>query len=728
MLLTVILVTTVLSAQSSASGRLTGPAQVLGDGKTVFHVSVEATVDDLAKGRVEVRVSAGRVVASRERGPRAIEVDIVPPNVVQDQVMTVELRNVQGHRERVNVRLRPHIPRLGEYRSKGSLSLTVPARMVLGYHTEARLSFRSSSSTPVRLYASAGFLSKPTRQSQGRSVTVYTPPETKFPRSVVVVALSDDGTLVDWAPIQLIGMPLVTARSEANAIVGVRVAGVYYGPIRADFRGRIELRVLAPPGIESAQTIARDAVGNENVEVVNLGVPRNRGSLVLCPPASEQLFVFAADEQGQARTGVQMRVDSSLGSLSKPLQRQGYFVSALSLPATAILGEPVELSVHFEGDQEPASTCLTQVVGEAPVAISVRMDRKVWTPRNAEPVKVRVELRYPGNRTARAVPLVASTDFGSLSELVAEGPDAYEAWWTFPVELASRHQATLKIYSATARPIRAEAVVSLAPGPIASLELSSSLTRLSANGRSRAELVLSAKDAYGNRPATGSLKVKALGSVSEFQPRDDGTLRATYRAPRSNRPGSDLVEVRVAGDALVARREFQLEPVTDTLRLFGHLGYFSNFGRLSGPAATAGAAYHFPASPDGFLVGPEIGFAAADSTMLDSTRSENVDVSVRIIPVAFSLNYELRRSSFSVYGALAPALGFAQLRLRSPSSGDSSTWTTSIGGQASVGGLVPSGPGCLMLVAQYRYLPADALAIRGNMVGLSIGAGYALEL
>ncbi|HEY5955019.1 MAG TPA: hypothetical protein VIV60_00650, partial [Polyangiaceae bacterium] len=244
--LTIVSVATAAEGQSRGALRVDAPAEVVGDGATP--VVVRVSMDPFAVGNatgLTIELNAGRLGIQKVVESGVVDVTVVPPRVVEGIVWTIRVASRHGQQGKADIRLLPAIPKVEFHPSDGALHLHVPKHLILGRDEEALLSFHPSTVAPVTLVASAGSISSV--QSEGRDgyKAIYRPPADKLPRVALIVAFSDDGAIVDWAPIQLFGSPLVSATSEPNATVLARVAGEEYGPVQADRRGRVELRVLA---------------------------------------------------------------------------------------------------------------------------------------------------------------------------------------------------------------------------------------------------------------------------------------------------------------------------------------------------------------------------------------------------------------------------------------------------------------------------------------------------
>jgi hypothetical protein len=626
------------------------------------------------------------------------------------------------------VGLSPELGKSGRFESKGVLALDVPERLILGVDYEAEIRFRAPQRGAVRLHASDGSLSAPTVENGSVRVAKYHPPESKFPGLAIIVATSDDGAILDWAPIRLFGRPSIATRSEQNAAVTVKIEGESFGPIRADRYGRGTMRVLVPPGVAQARVLARDALGNESTVPLALETPSSLPLFALCPAESERLYVFALDSAGRPRTGVKLAVTSSLGELSAPRQLDGYSVSSLSLPPSAAMDAPLVFLAGVEGEPASQARCDSRVVGEAPVRMNLSAVPKSWTPAMGDRVRVWVKLEFAGYRTPRVVLVLPKVDFGEVIAMATPSPELYELTWRLPPRLGGRALAHMTLQTDTGTPVSASLDLPISPGVPERVELRLGAKRLVADGQSETTVEVKVEDRYGNVRVDPHLVVTAAGSVSPFRPGPGGTLVATYRAPRSLLLTADRVEVRLRGSPLVASGIVALESIRGGMSIFGRAGYTMPLGKLSGPTASVGAAYRLPVLDGGLFVMSVLGFSDGEDTQRDSLDVENVSVRSRLLPVGVGLHYDLNWAPVSPYVELGPKLGVTMLSLQSDSTGELDGWTTALGAWIGLGVLIPIGSGAVTVDSEYSYLPVDWGGVTGNVGGLFVGAGYALEL
>lgn len=719
----------VATAQSLLAMRVTGPAEVVGDGATAIQVQVTLELSrpvDL-KG-LTVEVSAGRVGGVKELTASSLEVTLIPPRVVEEVVLTVVAKSRRGHQGKAEIRVLPDIAPVTMRASNGPLALQVPEHLILGYHKEGFVSFQGGSLSPIKLYASAGTISSAEPDRGDRYGAIYTPPTGRLPRVVLIVAATEDGSVVDWAPIRLFGRPILSARSEPYTTVLARVSGAEYGPVKAGKSGRVELRILAPPGVSEAKTVARNALGNERIVAIKLGVPAVHESFAICPSASEGLFYFAVDATGAARKNLNLKVESALGQLSPPqLTDTGYYTSSLALPPDVTLGQSAGLAAQIEGEVDSRVLCDLTVAGEAPEQLQLRVTPQSWTAGSAQLLRVQAQARYAGKRTPRAVPLQVVADFGEPSAFRLQNSGLYTSAWRLPARLEGRRQAKLRVQTVGPRPVRAELVIELRPGPPSVLKLATALGRLRSDGHSETVLTAQVFDAYGNPSEAIPEAVEANGTVSRFTAVSTGTFTATYRAPRSPSLDEDVVVVGVGRTTAVGRVRIGLTPPSDRIRLWAAIGYGTNFAKVHAPMGALGVGVRLPVLREGVIIGVDGGYLASQVNEVESTGTEAIALKTTVVPVLARAVYELRVHRFSPYLGVAGGLGMLRLDISSPSSGRATAWHARPAFAGLTGTLVRLGPGSVLLEAAYRRIPVSEPMASGNAGGLAAMVGYVYE-
>lgn len=713
------------SAWAGPELRALAPETAAGDGRTP--IPIQVFTPEFAD-RLDVRCDSGRVMAVRRLSPGRFDVTVLPPRVAAAARMVVTTR-AGGTRTQIAIDLVPSIGEPGERASGGSLDLRVPRRLVLGHHASGTVDLRPVRGRPVILYASTGTVTALTHGHNGRMQATYRPPEAKYPGVAVIVAATEDGSVVDWAPIELHGRPLVSARSEPNATVSVRVGDEEYGPVTASPAGVAEMRVVTPPGVRVVTALARDAVGNENVAPLVLGVPPFRGTFAVCPPNSERLYYFAVDARGQPREGLALQTEATLGTLASPEQvRPGYYVASLAVPPSAARGQPLTLGATIRGEADSRSTCDTTVPGEAPISLSVELGQVSYRSGSGMPVRILARLKYAGEREPRRVPVELSADLGEVSDPRERSLTTLDATWRPADFFGGREVAVLTARTLGARPVHAQAILRLETGAVSQIEVLAEPARLPADGRSVATITARPRDRAGNLVPGASLVAQARGRVKGFQSRARGTYTAGYVSRRLTSSGANVEEPVVVRDrdgSAFGTVSIELVPTGEHFVVAVRAGYLNNLGQLSAPLAEVDAGVRGLVLSPQLVLGLSSGYYGASDSSRDRSRREEVTWRAQVVPLRARITYEFPTSSgiLPVVGATG-GVAFAQTRTSAPSAGRALDHPVVpvVGLLAGAGLLL--GPGAVLLEGAYGYAPLRSEVLRGNLAGLSLSGGY----
>jgi opacity protein-like surface antigen len=367
------------------------------------------------------------------------------------------------------------------------------------------------------------------------------------------------------------------------------------------------------------------------------------------------------------------------------------------------------------------------VAGEAPVRLKLSVAPDAWVVDSERPPRVHVQAIYERKRTPRAVTLTGSTDIGELSPLESQSVESATATWNLPANLGGRRQAKLQVQTGGPRPVKSELVIQLRPGPPAAAKITVQPGHLKSDGRSEAQLVVEVRDAHGNPLDVAPEVMQSKGTVSRFKPVSSGVFTATYRAPQSSSLDHDDVSIRVAKTQIVRSVVIGLTPATDRWRLWGTLGYSTNFAKVHGPTATVGGGVRLPVLRERVIVGADVGYYGHQTSELDAKGEEVVSVKTTVVPVMARVTYELRLSDFSPYLGVGGGIGVVRFDISSPSSGNFTQWKGRPTLSGMVGTLWRLGPGSALVEVMYRAISVNELAVSGNVGGLAMTAGYLYE-
>jgi hypothetical protein len=157
---------------------------------------------------------------------------------------------------------------------------------------------------------------------------IWTPPSTRSPMTALLVFwIEERGSPpeVSLARIPLVGRTTLEIHTEPTAQVRVQVADASFGPIRADKRGRAEVPIEVPPGIQTVQVIAQ-AHGRLRTRTSPLDVPRSsRLAMAFSPEPlvrGEPTWLIIAHPD--AWEPELLEIDVSGGRLSAPSNAPGH--------------------------------------------------------------------------------------------------------------------------------------------------------------------------------------------------------------------------------------------------------------------------------------------------------------------------------------------------------------------------------------------------------------------
>ncbi len=114
----------------------------------------------------------------------------------------------------------------------------------------------------------------------------WTPPQTRFPMTALLVFWTEERgapPMVAQARVALSGRTSLEVQTEPSALVRVEVAGSTYGPQRADKRGKANVPIEVPPGVETAEVLA-EAQGRTTARAAALTVPVSSALLAAISP------------------------------------------------------------------------------------------------------------------------------------------------------------------------------------------------------------------------------------------------------------------------------------------------------------------------------------------------------------------------------------------------------------------------------------------------------------
>jgi hypothetical protein len=158
-----------------------------------------------------------------------------------------------------------------------------------------------------------------------------------------------------------------------------------------------------------------------------------------------------------------------------------------------------------------------------------------------------------------------------------------------------------------------------------------------------------------------------------------------------------------------------------------HLGYLTNFGKISSPIVRAGLWIRLPILDDGFVAGVETGYYWSSFSETDTQNQERVSARLSAVPLLAVLTYELPWYPVTPHVGLAVGASFVGTRVSSASSDEFRETQTAFTISPLIGALYPLGPGHIGGRLGYVKAELDG-SLRGNAGGLTLGVDYRLPL
>lgn len=703
-----------------AAPRLTieAPSTAIGDGRTAVALDVRVspasavtTLRDL-----EVSVSAGSIGAPRPAGVDGVSYELVPPRLLVDRTITIEVRARVGRRTVrasaaiavAGVRARAPVRATG-----GVFDLRAPAFARLGHQESFEVSIARPSGAVPRVVANVGSIGAFEPRSDGRMRAIYRVPSAHFPQLAMIAVVGDDNAALDWIAVPLLGEARIALRSEPRASVSVDLLDQTYGPVRTDARGRADITLAVPPGAAAASTRATDRAGNESQGVLPLTAPPYGRVLVICPDTGPAVLALVARTPGEAAASLTAR--SSVGQLTPMTPRgEGVFVATLRA-AEARAGQRYRVDVGVGAAGDPAG-CDGVLDGELPGAIELGSAPQVFVA-GTGPVELALALRYPGALPPRQFELAIEPSLGSARR------DGERVIWTLPNHFEGRTRAQLEVRLGGGASTRVE--LDLAAAAPARLELATSSARVRADGRDHLRLRVRAFDRFGNVVTRPAVVVHARGSSSRPRAVADGDVVFEYRAPRSYEGFRDTLRVEV-GDAEVART-IEWLPLRSPLSIAARVGWVDNGGKVRGGLAGLAVSYRLPWMRDRFTVGVELTGYDSEDRRVDSTTMESHATRVRAAPALARADVYQGAGPVAVFAAAGVGVVAARTEIESENA-QSSGSGVGFAALGAAGVEVPLGYGRLTLELGYLLAPVDIAGVSGNAGGARVLGGWRLDL
>jgi hypothetical protein len=247
-----------------------------------------------------------------------------------------------------------------------------PARVVLRERATVELRIPvagAPADASVEIWSSVGSVANVRRESRELFRATWRAPPERFPQVALLLATVRSGGAQEraWLALPLIASETLQIDTKPRSRVELSLAGVSFGPVRADRAGKARIPVLAPPGQRTALVRVRDPFGNVNETPVDLRPPpfpcvrllafADRASWTDAEPVHLEVFAVTAD--GRPASTADLILSADRGKLGPPEERApGVFRVAFRAPESAGGSAIIRAAVAREGQGERVSIAL----------------------------------------------------------------------------------------------------------------------------------------------------------------------------------------------------------------------------------------------------------------------------------------------------------------------------------------------------------------------------------
>jgi hypothetical protein len=506
----------------------------------------------------------------------------------------------------------------------------------------------------------------------------------------------------------------------------------------SDDKGKVEIPLVVPPGVQSVDTVLVDQVGNRRTRSVSLGLPGfarahlhplGAPSASWADPQPLVLEVFAIDANGNpSKTPPELKVDS--GGLSRPESAGAPGVFRVRYTAPPRIEQ--KAAVIRASFSEPGTNASElQIVVRPGPTTEVRVEaepREVVASAEGATVLVRVATEDAKDNRTDDVPTVRVE-----GRDIARRPQG-DYLVQLPPNFGGKSQVVVE---ASVGALQAAAPVLLRPGPPAKTVVQLERTLVRAGG---APLygTLELFDAFGN-PVPGA-KLEAVTPHGPAVVTDAGGGKYAFelKVPPEASQGMTDIDFRADGDVQVGSERVGVLPYEGELRL--GLGAWArgqhNFAHATSVSPTLEVAVkpgYWPIELTAIASVPFYG--PANEAFLDETGLE---------PKNRTKSATLRGMSFGIGARAALALSFRWAAYLSASGGGQQirgsvavpestipaqeipiSWGFWVRGTAGLS--VRVGPGRALVEVGGTHAPTQG-GVVGNLGGLSVGVGYLVDV
>lgn len=639
----------------------------------------------------------------------------------------------------------------------GTLSVT-PPQVVAASEVPVELSLvleeKSAADATVRFDTfGIGVVGEVTQPSPGRFTAKLTPPTERYPQLLIIRA---DVTLKGvrrniWGTAPVYGVQTVKITTKPNARVDVVVGSAHFPSDKpADGKGRVEVAIKVPPGVQTARVRSVDRLGNRTDRPLPLDPPElTRLRLV---PAGGDAATSWSDAQPLAVEIFAVALDGAAVSNSASV-----VVDVADNEGAVTPARPVRAGLWAAQYQPP------EVVGDGAAVLTARLKDRTAPGKPAQlkvelrpgpPTKVLLSAERPELRTETPVtrltavafdakdnvlsaPPVLSADFGSVQPLP---PPEQGFVLTVPAVFGGRQRVTV---TAVAGAATSTMTLALKTGVAARGRVAFAGDTLRA-GNEPLNGAVFLEDDQGNPVTSAALKFSAeQGEGTLVREVGGGNYDVRFAAPAAAAAGRTELKLEVEGTPVRLSQPFLILPGirSGDASVGVFVGGRSNLSLLHGASATAEFAVHpLAGRPLELLFDLTFATFAAARTF-----DAGVNVTARLSTLQALAGARYSRSlnaSTALYGSAGFGLQRVSQRIELGNLSDLTATPASFAPIVRVGVGVSRrlGPGRVAAelgygLERFRFTPPpeDPLlrnfpAVSGNLGGVQLSVGYLFQV
>ncbi|MDF1565705.1 MAG: Ig-like domain-containing protein [Deltaproteobacteria bacterium] len=651
---------------------------------------------------------------------------------------------------------------------------TRPGRIVLG--KDQKITFLVEAPEPegprrpLRASVNVGQVGKIVRQKPGRYAVTYLPPKKAFPQVAILALWRETGidASVAFFRIPLLGSAKIPIDAVPGATVVADVGGVVSAPVKAGPSGKVELKLVVPPGVPVALLKMSVPGEADRAGTYPLTVPPfNRMTMAAVPHA------VPADGKSQARILVYydafgskaldpkgLLLQANTGHLSPLAARGQLLASVWTAPERTTKAKVARFTAAAKPDPASQASAKIRLGPPAPSQVVVEAQPERILGDGKEKVSVTFHVLDEEGLGVSGLKVKVKADLpgtgGAAQGLTALGGGKYR-FEISPITFRPKvrpdrpYHARLTVQAGE---VVGEAKVRVDPWIPERVEVTPERLGLVADGRTRAALRVRVLDARGRIITGFPVEATASHGTLDAEPTraPDGSLTYGYRPPRIEQTsiGSEGELQTVDGQVQVKVGDLESTVplrLTPESRVVGGEpsfvevagGYGTNLGSLLGPRLRLAAGTRLLRAGRFLLeLGAGLGGAQGSAALTWSSGSGGADGWLQVWEAWAQGELRLALVGTLWRVELVGAGGAGYLHTSAAwGGGEPATYQAiapSVEGRLGFG--ITLGPGRISLSAGYaRRLheesaaaPTSGLALGGAVGGLFGTLGYRLEM